>query len=283
MRPRDIGGQLTQTETNLRQQAQNRRGRCREPRSPGKGRPEAALSTQAPGRREPGSHGPNPLEAGAGRPPRAGGQRRRRGGQFLRAPPAQVPRKELPQEGPRAHPRGTLTGPRTRLGADRLAHRAHPRLREAANGDLRGALPGDRALAPGRGGWAAYRAHLRAHPGGPLPLRKEPLGGRLPGARARKRSVGRQGSSEAHLQGGRRDAKEAPGKRRPLRPGSLRLGLGPETPRREDSLPWGKTAKKRAVVATARKLSVLLHSLWMSGEVYEPLRNAHRSSGGQAA
>ena len=45
----------------------------------------------------------------------------------------------------------------------------------------------------------------------------------------------------------------------------------------------GKNAKKRAVVATARKLSVLLHSLWMSGEVYEPLRNAHRSSGGQAA
>jgi transposase len=44
-----------------------------------------------------------------------------------------------------------------------------------------------------------------------------------------------------------------------------------------------KNAKKRAVVAVARKLAVLLHSLWMSGELYEPLRNAHRSSGGQAA
>ena len=44
----------------------------------------------------------------------------------------------------------------------------------------------------------------------------------------------------------------------------------------------GKNAKKRAVVATARKLAVLLHSLWMSAEVYEPLRNTHRS-GGQAA
>jgi transposase len=43
-----------------------------------------------------------------------------------------------------------------------------------------------------------------------------------------------------------------------------------------------KNAKKRAVVAVARKLAVLLHSLWMSGEVYEPLRNAHRC-GGQAA
>jgi transposase len=45
----------------------------------------------------------------------------------------------------------------------------------------------------------------------------------------------------------------------------------------------GKNAKKRAVVAVARKLAVLLHSLWISGEIYEPLRNTHRSSGGQAA
>jgi transposase len=46
----------------------------------------------------------------------------------------------------------------------------------------------------------------------------------------------------------------------------------------------GKNAKKRAAVAVARKLSVLLHSLWLTAEVYEPLRNtAERSSGGQAA
>jgi transposase len=44
-----------------------------------------------------------------------------------------------------------------------------------------------------------------------------------------------------------------------------------------------KNAKKRAVVAVARKLAVLLHSLWISAEVYEPLRNTQRSSGGQAA
>jgi transposase len=36
----------------------------------------------------------------------------------------------------------------------------------------------------------------------------------------------------------------------------------------------GKNAKKRAVVAVARKLSVLLHRLWITGEEYEPLRNA---------
>jgi transposase len=38
----------------------------------------------------------------------------------------------------------------------------------------------------------------------------------------------------------------------------------------------GKNAKKRAVVAVARKLAVLLHKLWVSGEAYEPLRNNHK-------
>lgn len=35
----------------------------------------------------------------------------------------------------------------------------------------------------------------------------------------------------------------------------------------------GKSGKKRAVIAVARKLAVLLHRLWVSGETYEPLRN----------
>ena len=34
----------------------------------------------------------------------------------------------------------------------------------------------------------------------------------------------------------------------------------------------GKNAKRRAVVAVARKLAVLLHAMWISGEAYEPLR-----------
>jgi transposase len=38
----------------------------------------------------------------------------------------------------------------------------------------------------------------------------------------------------------------------------------------------GKNSKKRAAVAVVRKLSVLLHSLWVSGELYDPLHNAHR-------
>ena len=33
-------------------------------------------------------------------------------------------------------------------------------------------------------------------------------------------------------------------------------------------------------MAVARKLSVLLHSLWVSGELYDPLHNARRGRGG---
>lgn len=55
---------------------------------------------------------------------------------------------------------------------------------------------------------------------------------------------------------------------------------GPDT----DLKRWGlklagtgdKNAKKRAVVAVARKLAVLLHRLWVTGEVYEPLRNSEQ-------
>lgn len=35
----------------------------------------------------------------------------------------------------------------------------------------------------------------------------------------------------------------------------------------------GKNAKKRAVVAVARKLAVMLHHLWVTGQIYEPLHN----------
>jgi len=54
--------------------------------------------------------------------------------------------------------------------------------------------------------------------------------------------------------------------------------FGPDTDLRRYGLRLcergGKNAKKRAVVAVARKLAVLLHRLWVSGEVYEPLHQA---------
>jgi transposase len=40
----------------------------------------------------------------------------------------------------------------------------------------------------------------------------------------------------------------------------------------------GPAAKKRAIVAVARKLAVLLHRLWVTGETYEPLRLAARAA-----
>ena len=40
----------------------------------------------------------------------------------------------------------------------------------------------------------------------------------------------------------------------------------------------GRSAKKRAVVAVARKLAVLLHRLWVDGEVYQPLYQAERAA-----
>ena len=40
----------------------------------------------------------------------------------------------------------------------------------------------------------------------------------------------------------------------------------------------GRGAKNRAVVAVARKLAVLLHKLWVSGEPYDPLRNSRAAA-----
>ena len=55
--------------------------------------------------------------------------------------------------------------------------------------------------------------------------------------------------------------------------------FGPDTDLRRWGLRYAESgagnAKKRAVVAVARKLAVLMLALWKSGEVYEPLRHAH--------
>jgi transposase len=45
----------------------------------------------------------------------------------------------------------------------------------------------------------------------------------------------------------------------------------------------GKRAKRRALVAMARKLAVLLHRLWVTGEVYDPLYNRKAAQGTKAA
>jgi len=63
--------------------------------------------------------------------------------------------------------------------------------------------------------------------------------------------------------------------------------FGPDTDLRRYGLRLcergGKNAKKRAAVAVARKLAVLLHRLWVSGEVYEPLRQGVAATTAHAA
>jgi transposase len=40
----------------------------------------------------------------------------------------------------------------------------------------------------------------------------------------------------------------------------------------------GRVAKKKAVVAVSRKLAILLHRLWLTGEVYKPLYDARQAA-----
>jgi transposase len=105
---------------------------------------------------------------------------------------------------------------------------------------------------------------------------------------AKSRSVGAYlGLVPAQDQSGDRDpqkriSKEGDEMLRKLLVGSAHYILGPfgsdsDLRRHGEKIAsrGGKNSKKRAVVAVARKLSVLLHHLWVSGEVYDPLYNAH--------
>jgi hypothetical protein len=72
---------------------------------------------------------------------------------------------------------------------------------------------------------------------------------------------------------------------RKLLVGAAQYVLGPFGPD-TDLRRWGPAlaarggggAKKRAVVATARKPAVLLHRLWVTGAAYVPLRDATRAA-----
>ena len=110
-----------------------------------------------------------------------------------------------------------------------------------------------------------------------------------PGRFRRSRSVGAYlGLRQRQSQSGNQDpelriTKAGDHDLRRLLIGSAHYILGPFGPD-TDLRRWGlalaargkKNAKKRAVVAVARKLAVLLHRLWVTAEVYEPLRNQRR-------
>ncbi len=63
--------------------------------------------------------------------------------------------------------------------------------------------------------------------------------------------------------------------------------FGPDCDLREFGLKLaqrgGKNAKRRAVVAVARKLAVLLHHLWKSGAIYDPFYQKNRKQRNKAA
>ena len=98
-------------------------------------------------------------------------------------------------------------------------------------------------------------------------------------------ATGRSGDSDPQ----KRISKEGDEMLRKLLVGSAHYVLGPfgsdsDLRRHGEKIATrgAKNSKKRAAVAVARKLAVLLHSLWINAEVYDPLRNA-RTPGVRAA
>ena len=104
---------------------------------------------------------------------------------------------------------------------------------------------------------------------------KEPGGGRLPGITAAAKPIRRVRSAAIG------SAKPATDYLRRLLVQAAQYVLGrfgPDSELRRWGLKLaasgGKRGKKRAVIAVARKLAVLLHHLWRSGEYYRPFPNA---------
>src|SRR5713226_5932593 len=125
--------------------------------------------------------------------------------------------------------------------------------------------------ATSEGGGPDHLCGLRINPGGSATIQQQSRGRALSGAGA---EAGRLGDSQPQLG----ISKTGDRMLRRLLVGSSQYMLGAfglDTHLRRYGLRLcergGKNAKKRAVVAVARKLAVLLHHLWVTGDVYEPL------------
>jgi transposase len=189
-----------------------------------------------------------------------------------------VPGSELSQQSGRAHTRGAHVGPRAHLGAEiaSLTQRIRDYERELES-ISKEHYPQTELLrqVEGIGALTALTFVLTVED----PYRFE-----------KSRSVGAYlGLVPARDQSGERDpqkriSKEGDEMLRRLMVGSAHYILGPfggdsDLRRHGEKIAsrGGKNAKKRAVVAVARKLSVLLHRLWVTGEAYEPLYNTRRA------
>src|SRR6185437_1572915 len=97
--------------------------------------------------------------------------------------------------------------------------------------------------------------------GGPAPLPQEPRRGLLTGAAARSKKIRAERAADAHQQ------RRRPYLRTLLVQGAQHIlgPFGPDCDLRRWGLKLaergGKSGKKRAIIATARKLAVLLHHL----------------------
>jgi transposase len=195
-----------------------------------------------------------------------------------------VPGQKLPQQGGRAHPRGAHAGPGSHPGAEigSLTERIreYERKLEAISEER---YPETKLLRQVEGI-------------GPLTALTFVLTIEDPYRFEKSRSVGAYlGLVPARDQSGdsdpqKRISKEGDEMLRKLLVGSAHYILGPfgsdsDLRRHGQKIAsrGAKNAKKRAAVAVARKLCVLLHRLWVSGEIYEPLRNAYRSGGREEA
>jgi len=192
--------------------------------------------------------------------------------------------QKLPQQGTPAHPRGTLAGSWTHLGAE--IGSLTERIRDY-----------DRKLETISRKCYPETELLRQVEGiGPLTALTFVLTLEDPHRFERSRSVGAYlGLVPVRDQSGERDpqrriSKEGDELLRRLLVGGAHYVLGPfgsdsDLRRHGEKIAarGGKNAKKRAVVAVGRKLSVLLHHLWVTGELYDPLYNAHRRQRKEAA
>ena len=129
-------------------------------------------------------------------------------------------------------------------------------------------------LRAGERGGADHGAGLRMDLGESATIRQESGCGTVPGLSAEARRLGREPAAIRNQQSRRYDGAQAA-----VGSAQYILGrFGPDTDLRRYGLRLcergGKNANKRAAVAVARKLAVLLHRLWVSGEVYEPLHPA---------
>ena len=130
-------------------------------------------------------------------------------------------------------------------------------------------ISGDRNPAHGAGRRTTRSRRLCAH-SRPAGCGHQPFRRSVPGPASRAESVGRFGPATAYSRTGDSYLRSLL-----VQSAQYVLGrFGPDSALRRWGLKLaasgGKRGKKRAIVAVARKLAVMLHSMWRSGQPFQP-------------